>query len=175
MSENVTSPPKFLNPYLDEEGKVITNERTWKVQAFIPSTDFNFLKCIRPTSATVTTAISIFWKTLCNELRKRNITGIESVDEFELFVADMHILPKSEYRELFEAAAQWAEHCQRQRSGRVGLSDRSADGAVQSTGTSDVGGGHENSRNENPANASVVSDVQSGGGSPRKGTKGKKG
>ncbi len=84
----------FVNPYADIE------ETPAKLACLITTSDYNYVKCIRPGHGTNTGVIGTLWKKLVNELNKRNIHSVADIDEFERFVANCRIVSYEEGRVL---------------------------------------------------------------------------
>lgn len=149
--ETVTKKPVFVNPYAaidrgDDNANVTT------VVCKIATDDYNYVKCIRPSLGTNTGVIGNLWKKLINELKRRNITDVSDIDQFEQFVTGCHIISDEEYRER-------------------GFSDGTPNGPMPETITSDDSTRTGEPRDNAPAATAVSSDVQSGGGKSRRGSR----
>lgn len=153
--------PKFGNPF--------ENDTTQKTQVVcpIPTTETNFIKCIRPSLGTVTGVVGTLWQKLANELRERNIVDVTSQPEFESFVAGCKLVSEAEYNEY-----------QSLKLGG-GLLDRSTHGTVPQASQGNVGGGTPPTGHAHPTASAKLPDVQSGSGKGRggrgKGQTGQKG
>jgi len=172
MSETKkTSPPSaptpvksqtLSNPYFKDA------DLSAKLVCPITPSDYNFVKCIRPSHGTFTSVVGTLWKKLVNELYARNITEISKVNEFEQFVAGCHLISHDEYVRYIPAGLP---------RGNGGLPHRPVDGTVSETTASDDRGREEKSRADAASAPAERTDVQSGTGEKgrggRKGAKGK--
>jgi hypothetical protein len=83
---------KFHNPYEsvpDQEQRVLTIR--------VNESDYNLIKCMRPSTGTVSGTAGTLWQKLCERLRDLSITDVSKQKQFEEFVAEMVILSKDEY------------------------------------------------------------------------------
>ena len=134
----------FNNPYSGlKDVKRITTD--------VSSGDYYLVKSMRPELATITATLGTLWQKLCYELRKRNITDVTRVSDFEQFVATCRITDEPS-------------------SGSGGgLSSGSTGGPHGTTPTSNVGGGTTQSGPSDSSATAVVPNLQSGGRKGRKG------
>lgn len=158
----------FHNPYNPVAGE--PREATVTVQTQISRSDYNLIKCTRPSQGTNTGVLGTLWKALADELRKRNITDVSQQGEFESLVANARIVPEDELAELLSDSANWQQHLATGGSGGRGLLDQSASGTLSKTSSSHDHPGVEGSRAEHSANEAELSNVQGKHGGKRKGS-----
>ena len=85
----------FINPYIN-----VAPENIKRTNTEIDVNDWNLLRSVRVKQGTFTTANNLLiWK-LCNECRKRGLTDMSRHQEFEQFVAGLHLVPNDEYQAL---------------------------------------------------------------------------
>jgi len=79
---------EFTNPYSGcrSLGPVI------KIGADIPEDEFNAVRRVRLREGTMTTIITILWKRLVDECKRRNFIDFTSTDDFEEFVSECRLL-----------------------------------------------------------------------------------
>lgn len=138
---------KFESPY---KGQKLFDAA---IQILIGEADQNLIRGIRPRQGTLQTTAQHLWSKLCNELRKRNITGFDSVDEFERFLVESVLIDRDEYDQFLEF--------RRLHDGPTG---GTVSGRGKNTSRSNDRRRTKTPRPGNPSAENVVSDVQSGGG-----------
>lgn len=82
------SPNKvFRDPYADEP-----EDKKSRFMSMVPTSDYEFLRSIRPTSrpyqGTIQTIANYFFQWLIHELKQRNITSFSKSRELEQFIID---------------------------------------------------------------------------------------
>jgi hypothetical protein len=78
---------KYENPYIPAKGEAFS-----LLQSHILPADYDFIRCIRPTTGTVRITVNLMWKALVESLKSYGITDITSKSEFESFVANLKIV-----------------------------------------------------------------------------------
>lgn len=139
----------FKNPYYESDKAA----RDLKRMIFeVSASDFMFIRLVRPANSTLSGVNGTMWKKLVETLKQRNIDDATRVTEFEHFVTTSRLVSADEYTRLVGA----------------GLLDSPIGGTVRNTAPPNVGGTETPTRDQHPANATVVPDVQSKGGKPPK-------
>ena len=181
MSENTTTPAPlasapgnepFANPYAE------AGDTSTKLICKITPSDYNFVRCIRPSQGTNTGVIGTLWKKLVNELNKRNIHSIADVNEFERFVANCRIVSYDEGLLLDRLLSDRLLEGSPEPSGigGVGLSDSTSNGDLSNPVAPVVGHGAKESSASLAPVETERTDVQGGTGTQRRGSrKGKEG
>ena len=82
----------FVNTYLGCEQR----KTDVRVQTFVDTEDYEFLRLIRTNTGTITTTVNLLFKKLIDELKKRGITDITKRSEFEFFVANSKLVLEEE-------------------------------------------------------------------------------
>ena len=77
---------KFHNPYedLSEKNLAVLTVR-------VSRADYNLIKCMRPSTGTISGVVGTLWFKLCEELRLRGITDVSKQERFEEFVANVEL------------------------------------------------------------------------------------
>jgi len=84
------SPAQFKNPYeVDYQSFAGPDKNVSRAPASIGSTDYDFIRGIRPNSGTVNTTQCLLWYKLVQLLKKHGITDITKKSEFESLVANL--------------------------------------------------------------------------------------
>lgn len=113
----------FINPYL-----ALATEELKRTNTEIAETDWNLLRSVRVSQGTFTTANNILIKKLCDECRRLGYTDMSRHQEFERFVAGLHLVSDEDYQRLCHSTSS-------------GVSGRGTDGRdVSGTAPSESGG-----------------------------------
>lgn len=160
---------KFESPY---KGQDLAPSH---IQVDIGTADNNLIRAIRPRQGTLQITAQHLWNKLCNELRKRNITGFDSVDEFEQFLTTSVLVDAADYQQLVADSTEFR---------RTGLHDRSTGGVIggprKNSSRQNVRRGVKNIRPGTSSESTELPIVQSGSGTssgekPEQGEVGQKG
>lgn len=151
---STTTPTKFKNPYMDGDKQIDKNSMIFEVS----SSDFMFIRLIRPGGSTLTGVNGHMWKKLVDALKQKGIDDNSRESDFEQFVSTSKLVSAREYEHL-----------------RIrGLLDGPVGGSVSAASAPDDGGTKTSTCDQHSADETVVSDVQKQGrkqtGKGRKGT-----
>ncbi len=150
MTETETK-SKFESPY---KGQDLAPSH---IQVDIGVADNNLIRAIRPRQGTLQITAQHLWSKLCNELRKRQITGFDSVDEFEQFLTTSILVDCGEYQQLTSDSLK----LRGLPNGPVG---GTTSGPGKNSNKSNDGRRAKTIRPGSASKSNVVSDLQSGGG-----------
>ena len=81
---------QFINPYRACHKQPSERSPT-RLNMDISVEDYDFIRCLRTSTGTMTTTVGILYKKLINELKRRNITDVTKRSEFEHFVVNCEL------------------------------------------------------------------------------------